>query len=142
VSVPGAPLCASDPTSRAASCNNSRTPASTLRPQLRPKSRGYRCVRFGCFPSSSSSRDYYCCRRIGNRFLYYKGTCPVGQGFSALFRSCSFKIRPVLPYLNQQYGRRRTNPFQDAVKPTQKPRPIFINLPTPFFNEKPYRFTV
>jgi hypothetical protein len=137
VSVADVPPSASYPTSIAVSRNNSRIPAGTLRPQLRPKPRGYRCIRTCCFPSASSSRDYYCCRRVGNRFLYYKGTCPVGQGFSALFSSCGFKLRPVLPYLNQQYGKRRTNSLQDPViwRMTQKPKPVLINLPTPFINE-------
>jgi hypothetical protein len=130
--VTGASLSARDPTSTEVSHNISRTPAGSLSPRLRQQTRGFRCVLSGCFPSMSSSRDYYCCRRVGSRFLYYKGTCPVGQGFSAIFRSCSVKVRPVLPYLNQQNDRSRTNPIHDAAIwriTTQQPRPFLINVP-------------
>jgi hypothetical protein len=130
--VTGAPLSTSDPTSRGASRNNSRTPAGSLRPRVRQQTRWFRCVRAGCFPSMSSSRDYYCCLLVGSQFLYYKGTCPVGQGFSTLFRSCGFKVRPVLPYLMQQNGRSHTNTPNDTAiwRMTQQPRTVPINLPT------------
>jgi hypothetical protein len=131
--VTGAPLSTRDPTSRGASRNNSRTSAGSLRPRLRQQTRRFRCVTAGCFPSMSSSRDYYCCRLVGSRFLYYKGTCPVGQGFGALFRPCGFQVRPVLPYLFQQNGTSRTNSPNDTVIwriATQQPRTGPINLPT------------
>jgi len=134
--VTGAPRSASDATSRGVSRNNSsasRTPAGSLRPRPWQQTRGMRCVLTGCFPSMSSSIDYYCCRRVGSRYLYYKGTCPVDQGFIPLFSSCGFKVRPVLPYLNQQNGRSRTNSLNDAVIwriTTQQPRPFPISLPT------------
>ena len=142
--VTGAPLSSSDPTSRRASHNDSRTPAHSLLPRLRQRTRDFRCVP-GCFPSMSSFRDYSCCHRVGSRFFYYKRTCPVGQVFSPLFRSCVFKVRPVLPYLNQQNGRSRITALHDAVIrriTTQRPRPFLINLPTSLFTVKHKSYTV
>jgi hypothetical protein len=129
------PLSANDSISTRPSHNNSRIPASTLRPRLRPKSRVYQCVLPGCFPSSSSSRDYYCCRRIGKRSFYVKGTCPAGKRFNAVFRLCDLRLSPVLPYLNRQNGRSRTNSLQDPVIRRiliQNQRPVLTNLPIPF----------
>jgi hypothetical protein len=145
VSVARTPLSANDSTSIPLSHNNSRIPASTLRPRLSPKSRVHQCFIPGCFPSSPSSRDYYCCRRIGKRSFYVKGTCPAGKRFNAVFKSCDLRLSPVLPYLNQQYGRTRTNSVQDPVIRrimNQLPTPVLINRPIPFLNENLKRFTV